>query len=106
MDAEFRTWTEHQNESLTDLAAAQKRGNDQLVLINRELANIAMMLSPKISEGPSPLELLLAQLVTQGQESLDHLRDLVHQGKRIEARLDGDAPPPRSTNGNGRSTRQ
>lgn len=106
MDAEFRAWTDHQNTTLTDLADAQKRGNDQLALINRELANIAMMLSPKISEGPTPLEQLLAQLVAQGQESVGHLRDLVQQGKRIEAKLDGDSPPPRSTNGNGQVTRQ
>lgn len=106
MDAEFRAWTEEQGTTLAGLADAQTRARDQLVLINRELANIAMMLSPKITEGPSPLEQLLAQLVAQGQESLGHLRDLVQQGKRIEAKLDGDAPPPRSTNGNGQATRQ
>lgn len=107
MDAEFRAWTEAQDTTLARLAATQQQGNDQLVLINRELANIAMMLAPKISEGPSPLEQLLAQIVAQGQESLGHLRDLVQQGQRIEAKLSGDAPPAsHSPNGNGKATRQ
>ena len=106
MDAELRVWTEDQNTTLAGLAAAQQRGNDQLVLICRELANIAMMLAPKISEGPSPLEQLLAQIVAQGQESLSHLRDLVQQGQRIEAKLDADAAPRRPSDGNGKATRQ
>lgn len=106
MDPGLRAWTEAQAKAVADLAAAQQKTNDQLVLITRELANIAIMLTPQVSEGPSPLELLLAQLVAQGQESVGHLRDLVKQGGRIEAKLNGDPPPPRSTNGNGRVTRQ
>ena len=106
MDAELQTWTEKQDKAVVDLAASQQKANDQLVLITRELANIAMMLTPQVSEGPSPLELLLAQLVAQGQESVGHLRDLVKQGGRIEAKLNGDPPPPHSTNGSGRVTRQ
>lgn len=106
MDAEFRAWTEDQGIALADITASQSRTNDQLALINRELANIAMMLAPKISEGPSPLEHLLAQLVSQGQESLGQLHKLVQQGKRLEEKLNGDAVPPPPSNGNGRVTRQ
>ena len=106
MDTELRTWTEDQNRAVADLSASQQRANDQLVMINRELANIAMMLAPRISEGPSPLEQLLAQLVAQGQESITHLRDLVQQGKRIEAKLDRHDPHPRRAGGNGKATRQ
>ena len=106
MDTELRTWTEDQNRAVADLSASQQRANDQLVMITRELANIAMMLAPRISEGPSPLEQLLAQLVAQGQEAISHLRDLVQQGKRIEAKLDGDAPHTRPAGGNGKATRQ
>lgn len=106
MDAELRAWTEDQNRAVADLLAAQQRANDQLVLMTRELANIAMMLAPRISEGPSPLEQLLAQLVAQGQEAISHLRDLVQQGRRIEAKLDGDGLHPRPEGGNGKATRQ
>ena len=106
MDTELRTWTEDQNRAVAGLSASQQRANDQLVLITRELANIAMMLAPRISEGPSPLEQLLAQLVAQGQESISHLRDLVQQGKRIEAKLDSDDRRPRPAGGNGKPTRQ
>ena len=106
MDTEFRAWAEKQDATLADLVGAQKRGNDQLVLIGRELANIAMMLAPRISDGPSPLEQLLAQLVAQGQESLDHLRRLVRQSTRIEEKLGIDAGVPRPLNGNGKATRQ
>ena len=106
MDTELRTWAEDQNRAVADLSASQQRANDQLVLITRELANIAMMLAPRTSEGPSPLEELLAQLVAQGQESISYLRDLVQQGERIEAKLDKDAPHPRPAGGNGKATRQ
>lgn len=106
MDAELRAWTDEQNRVIADLSASQQRANDQLVLITRELANIAMMLAPRISEGPSPLEQLLGQLVAQGQESIGHLRDLVQQGRRIEAKLDGDGPSPRLAGGNGKASRQ
>jgi len=106
MDIELRTWTEDQNTAVADLSASQQRANDQLVMITRELANIAMMLAPRISEGPSPLEQLLAQLVAQGQETISHLRDLVQQGKRIEARLDRDDPQLRPADGSGKATRQ
>ena len=106
MDAGLRAWTEDQAKAVADLAASQQKTNDQLVLITRELANIAMMLQPKISEGPSPLELLLAQLVAQSQEGIDHLRSLVRQGKRIEAKLGGDDPYHQPDGANGKATRQ
>ena len=106
MDTELRTWTEDQNRAVAELSAFQQRANDQLVLITRELANIAMMLAPRISEGPSTLEQLLAQLIAQEQEAIDHLRDLVQQNKRIEAKLDGHGPHPRPGSGNGTATRQ
>lgn len=106
MDAELRTWTEDQNRAVADFSSAQQRANDQLAMISRELANIAMMLAPRINEGPSPLEQLLAQLVAQGKESISHLRDLVQQGKRIEAKLNGDDRHPQPADGNGKETRR
>ena len=107
MDPELRAWTERQNKAMDDLAAGQQRGNDQLLMITRELANIAMMLAPRESEGPSALEELLAQLVAQGQESVGQLRKLVRQGDRIEAKIVGQAVPPAgSMHGNGSATRQ
>ena len=106
MDAELRAWTEDQNRANTALLSAQQSTNDQLVMMGRELANVAMMLAPRISEGPSPLEQLLAQLAAQGQEAIGHLRELVQQNKRIEARLGGDDRHPRPAGGSGRATRQ
>ena len=106
MDAEFRAWSQQQDAAVSGLTADVKRQADQLLLLTREVANIAMMLAPKISEGPSPLEQLLAQIVAQGQESIALLRDLVQEGDRIEAKL-GTAPPPsRPLNENGKATRQ
>ena len=106
MDAQLRAWTEDQARAVADLAASQQKTNDQLLLITRELANIAMMLTPRTSEGPSDLELLLAQLVAQGQEGVGHLRNLVKQGKRIEDKLGGDDPFQRLGEANGKATRQ
>ena len=106
MDAELRAWMEDQNRAIAGLSAGQQKTNDQLVMMGRELANIAMMLAPRISEGPSPLEQLLAQLVAQGQESIGHLREVVQQNKRIEARLGVDDRHPRPAGGSGRATRQ
>ena len=106
MDAELRAWTEDHNKAVDDLAMSQQRTNDQLVLITRELANIAMMLAPRTSEGPSPLEQLLAQLVAQSQEGIEHLRNLVQQGKRIEGKLGENDPYHRSEGANGKATRQ
>lgn len=109
MDPELRAWTQKQDAAQADMAAEVKRMADQLMLLTREVANIAMMLAPKISEGPSPLEQLLAQLVAQGQEAISHLRNLAQQGSRIEAKLDGGtgAPPlPTNRTGNGKATRQ
>ena len=106
MDAEFRVWAQKQDAAAAGMQAEQKRQSDHLLLLTREIANIAMMLAPKISEGPSPLEQLLAQLVAQGQESLGLLRNLVQQGNRIEGKLAGPAAVKPTTNGNSRATRQ
>ena len=107
MDAEFRSWAQKQDAAMAAVLAEQKRQGDQQLLLIHEVASIVMMLAPKISEGPSPLEQLLAQIVAQNQEAVALLRDLVQQGNRIEGKLGGPASvPPPPINGHGRATRQ
>lgn len=106
MDAEFRSWTQKQDGAQAEQTAEIRRLADQVTLLAHELASIAMLLAPKVDDGPSPLEALLAQLVAQNQEIVGHLRSLVRQGDRIESKLAGhDAGPSLPPNGNGRATR-
>ena len=96
MDQHLQAWTETTDKALAGIGTDLQRQADILLMISRELANIAMMLAPQEKEGPSALEDLLAQLAAQGQESVGHLRKLVRQGDRIEAKVDGShaSPPP------------
>ena len=102
MDPEIRSWTQRQDAATQEIAADQKRQADALTIMAKELAAITNLLTPRVSEGESPLEHLLAQLVAQGNVQLQLLRGLAQQ-KRIE-RGSADPAEPASTraNGNGR----
>ena len=76
MDPELRSWTQRQDAVTQEIAADQKRQADALTIMAKELAAITNLLTPRISEGESPLEHLLAQLVAQGNEQLHLLRGL------------------------------
>ena len=103
MDPELRSWTQRQEAATQEIAADQKRLADAVTLLSREVANIAMMLAPRASEGESPLEQLLAQLAAQGKEQLTLLRNLGQAVGRIERGQTGTGGPssPRA-NGNDR----
>jgi len=106
MDQQLQAWTETTDKALADIGTDLQRQADILLMISRELANIAMMLAPREKEGPSALEDLLAQLAAQGQESVGHLRKLVRQGERIEGKIGGGEHTQPMPNGNGKVTRQ
>ena len=84
MDRELRGWAEEQTAATQAIAAEQQRLADAVTLLAREVAAIGMMLAPRASEEPSPLEQLLAQLVAQGKEQLFLLRALAREAVQPE----------------------
>ena len=101
MDHELKAWTEQQTLELHTVAAEQQRLADAVGLLSREVANLAITLAPRQSDGPSPLEQLLAQMVAQGQEQLHHLRNLTKWAGRMES--EGLSDPRGRLNGNGKA---
>ena len=101
MDQELTALLRQQDEAIEAIVTEQRRQGDTLTIMSRTLADILEILTPGTPEGESSLQQLLAQLVAQGKEQLNLLRQHGQVMARIEQGLPGGGTPPASTNGSG-----
>lgn len=100
MDEDLLEWMKRQDVAAQVLVTEQRRQADTLTIMGRQLADILDILTPRMAEGESGLERLLAQLVAQGEDQITLLRKLAQLTGRIErGPPGGTVPPPPAANG-------